>query len=581
MKSITPDSLQEKMVNSYKEVPSITDSNTGSNGSESFQNVEELPSSPSNFHDSDGVYFGDQQDHSEPLREDGYQCLEFSDPALFLSFYDAQIASGLVTLHKWQTEFHEKAASSRGTQQDPYKECLLTCNGSGKDAFIIAGWAAWFAACKIKSRVIITSASGVQLTSQTENYLSSLCRKINEFHGCEIFKIRQRFIKCLLSGSEIRLFATDEAGRAEGYHPLEPNAEMTIIVNEAKSVSEEIHGALRRCTGFNYWFEISSSGEPHGSFHKAFTNWSNVRRITAYDCSHISRSEIEEAKRDLGENSALFRSIYLALFTSLGGEIIIPQELVEKLLKLEYEAQFQTWQERIGIDLAAGGDENVLCRVKGNKCKEEVCFREEDTEITADRIDITLNKWELSKSHPHIYADDGGVGRAIIDKLVRRGWIINRVLNQSQATFKKVYGNRGAENWYRVARILEERFFDISTLSERTREQLYTRHYKKSSVGGRIFLESKKEAKSEGRPSPDRADAFILSLTGLSVEDFFKAGSSSATEKKDKRPKETFTTQQSLYEYYDNEVTFGNTKERIGIKRGKVFGSLRKAMQQS
>lgn len=537
------------------------------------------------------IYPGAIEDNSGPLqaieglerRADGYQRLDFPDAALMLSFYDPVFTAKVnpVTLHKWQTDFHEKAAAAKPTQQEPYKECLLTCNGSGKDAFIIAGWVAWFAACKIKSRCVITSASGVQLTSQTENYLAAFCRKVNDFHDCEIFKIRQRFIKCLLSGSEIRLFATDEAGRAEGYHPLEPGAEMTIIINEAKTVSEEIHGALRRCTGYNYWFEISSAGEPHGSFYKAFTNWTNVRRITAYDCSHISRSEIEEAKRDLGENSALFRSIYLALFTSLGGEIIIPQELVDKLLTLTFEAAFQNWEERIGIDLAAGGDENALCRTRGNKCIQEVAFREEDTEVTADRIDITLTKWQISKSHKHIYADDGGVGRAIIDKLVRRGWSINRVLNQSAATFKKVYGNRGAENWYRVARILEERFFDVSTLTEKTREQLYTRHYKKSSVGGRIFLESKKEAKSEGRPSPDRADAFILSQTGLTIDDFLKGNGKKGEEKADERPREQFKTQQEVLEHYENTVTFGrfNKLETNQGRIRKIYNSLKMAMR--
>src|SRR6266404_7545881 len=151
---------------------------------------------------------------------------------------------------------------------------------------------------------------GVQLTSQTENHIRTICQSVNEFHGVEIFRIRQRFIYCRLSGSEIRLFATDEAGRAEGYHPLEPNSEMTIIVNEAKSVTEEIHAALARCTGFNYWFEISSAGEMTGSFYYAWCNFEHKRKVTAYDCLHIPEKEIEDAKRKFGEHSALFRSIY-------------------------------------------------------------------------------------------------------------------------------------------------------------------------------------------------------------------------------------------------------------------------------
>src|SRR5690606_11698247 len=99
--------------------------------------------------------------------------------------------------------------------------------------------------------------------------------------------------------------------------------------------------------------------------------------------------------------------------------------------------------------------------------------------------------------------------------LVRRGWHINRVLNQSAAINKKNYGNKGAENWYRVKRIFEEGFFDVRSVSSITQEQLYNRRYKQALTGQRIFLESKKEAKANGRPSPDRADALILCFTGL------------------------------------------------------------------
>src|SRR5215813_3894263 len=123
-------------------------------------------------------YPGDKIETIEPLRVEGWQKLDFPDPALFLCFYHKDIAEGHVTLHDWQTEFHEFCAGQKATSQEPLKYCLATCNGSGKDAFIIAGWSAWFCACKIRSRVIITSSSGVQLTAQTENYIRSLCQKV-------------------------------------------------------------------------------------------------------------------------------------------------------------------------------------------------------------------------------------------------------------------------------------------------------------------------------------------------------------------------------------------------------------------
>jgi hypothetical protein len=537
--------------------------------------------------DSSQIYPGDLIDSAGPLESEGYRCLEFPNPAVLIAFYNPDFQNGLMSFYKWQVEHLEELAAQRPTSRNPYKSILQTCNGSGKDFIVIAGFAIWFALCKIKSRTIITSSSGVQLTAQTETYIKDLALLVNAKHGCEIFRIRQRYIKCLLSGSEIRLFATDEKGKAEGYHPWGAG-EMAIIVNEGKTVTDEIHEALKRCTGFNYWLEVSSTGETSGFFYRAATTWKHVRRVTAYDCPHISPEEIEADKRELGEHSPLFRSIYLALFSSLSGNTIIPETLITELLHLAEEngiADYPSLRLGIGIDLAAGGDENVICFSKGSKCLKEISFRELDTEICADRIDHELSHYRmedgnlLSKDYKYIFADDGGVGRGTIDKLERRGWHINRVMNQWPAISNKVYGNRGAENWYRIARIFEEHLFDPSTLSTKTREQLWTRQYKQKLGGGRLFLESKQEAKAHGRPSPDRADGLILSMTGLTIDSFLN---SEKVVNLDKRPKVRLQSMNAVLEHYEDNITFGRWKKPEVIGKGRrIFNSLRRAVEQS
>lgn len=537
----------------------------------------------------DSTYEGDLVDRTATPIKSQYQKLDFADPAELLLFFDKQYTEespDKPTLHKWQTELLESLAAAKPTSQHPYKFCLVAANGSGKDSVIASSFAVWFTLCKIQSRVIITSSSGTQLTSQTEPAIRRLCEFVNAFFGMEYFRIRQRYIVCRLTGSEIRMFATDEAGKAEGYHPIKPGAEMAILVNEGKSVSEEIHNALRRCTGFNYWLEYSSPGEPVGFFYRAFTTWKHTLRVTSYDCPHLSREEIEDDKRDLGEHSALFRSKHLALFTSLGGQVIITNELVDKIRVAPPTYTISGWVKRIGIDLAAGGDENSICYTLGNKCLKETCFREVDTTITADRIERDLLDNNVPKNHEHIYADDGGIGHAIIDTLVRRGWNIKRIMNQWAASNRRQYGNRGAENWYRVKRILEEILFDVTTLTPKTIEQLTTRHYKQGSSGARIFLESKKEAKANGRPSPDRADAFILSLTGLTVDDFLKAKTVDIKPRGHKDGEQSFTNIEDTKRYYEDSITYGqfegkNVQELNRFNGKRINGSLAVAMNRT
>lgn len=526
---------------------------------------------------SQGIYAGDYVDLTATPLKSQFECLAFADPSEMLYVFDEHLRTGTVNLHPWQIDLLESLASAKPTSQHPHKFCLCAANGSGKDAYIAAPFAVWFILCKIQSRVIITSSSGTQLTGQTEPAIRNLCEKINTYFGEEIFRIRQRYIKCRLSGSEIRMFATDEAGKAEGYHPIVPNAEMAILVNEGKSVTEEIHGALRRCTGFNYWLEYSTPGEPVGSFYKFFTTWKHTKRVTSYDCPHLSDEEREEDKRDLGEHSALFRSKHLALFTSIGGQVIITSELLEKLKT--HKVQPITLRDSIGLDLAAGGDENSCTRTVGNKVKSRFDFRETDTTITADKIEQWFISQGIDKSFDHIYADDGGVGHAIIDMLVRKGWKINRIMNQWAAYNKKQFGNRGAENWYRTKRIFEELLFDISNLDEKTLNQLCTRKYKQGLTGARIFLEAKKEAIANGRPSPDRADSLILSLTGLTVDDFLNAKIEQETVKIKGNPKERQLTADELPDYYANEVMYGPFKDKK-VSNSRVYcNSLAQAMR--
>jgi hypothetical protein len=471
------------------------------------------------------LYAGDAKDDSPPLRGK-YEALNFDDPTDLLYFYDPVFNSGRVHLHDWQIDVSEDFVILLPTAQYPYKLALCAANGSGKDAFVVAPFVIWFALTKIRSLSVITSASGVQLTAQTENYIRSLAEKVNDFHGQPMFKINRRFIKCLLTGSEIRLFATDEAGKAEGYHPLDPDAEMAIIVNEAKNVGEDIIGALRRCTGYNYWLYVSTPGEPRGSFYKACSDgiakqsrW-HFRRITAYDCPHLSLDEIESDKRDLGEHSALFRSMRLAQFTAVGGTVVVKQDVVNKWTTNPPARQFTHWPMRIGIDYSAGRDETVIVCWHGNKRIAQICFYEEDTTITADRLEkILANDWKIPKSHNFIFADDGNVGHSITDMLRRKGWNITRIVNQWPARNKREFGNLGAELWYRFNRFIEEGFIILPTDDEKFMTQLTTRKYSSTNMS-RIYLQSKKDAKLEGLSSPDRADATVLAFTGVSLDDF-------------------------------------------------------------
>lgn len=588
--SISPNDLAEFGVGSQERVAYSTHKEGNETTENNRDDSSQTPLSSN--------YAGDAEDNSPPLREEGYQSinevfptLNYRNPAQLVVLHTKSFREGIDHLHDWQITISDELAESNKTasSQHPYKHALCAANGSGKDAFVVAPFVIWFALVNVKSLSIITSSSGSQLTAQTENYIRALAHSINEYFGQPFFRIRQRFIKCNLTGSEIRLFATDEEGKAEGYHPLEPRAKMCIIVNEAKSVPEEIFRALKRCTGFTHWLNVSTPGAMIGMFYWSFNNWPNKTHIDYTRCPHMSEDErLEDLARD-GEHSSYYRSKWLALFTSQDGSFIIMRELVDQILASPPAVAFQEWPDRIGIDLSAGGDEAGLCHCKGNKLKKELFWREKDTTITADNIEAYLKNVPLQKEfvdglpnpnydaekHGHIYADDGGVGHSIIDMLVRKGWHINRVVNQSRATRPKQFGNKGAENWDRCKRFFEERVFNPVGMSDKLITQLTTRRFKQTQIAsGRTFLEKKSEAKSQGFPSPDRADAFILSLTGLTLDDFLK----DVVAQVEKKVQTKLANADEVLAYLENE-RYGGHKAGVDKLKGKrVYGSLAAAL---
>lgn len=470
-----------------------------------------------------------------PMPETGWTCLNFPNPVLFLTFFDpfinrADISQGDPILYPWQVEIGELLGGVKPTLLKPFKFCLCAANGSGKDAFVIAPFAVWFICSKIRARVIITSASGVQLTTQTESYISSLAQKINvwniKHYGKPLLKVRKRRITCLSSGSEILLFATDEGSKAEGYHPIEPNAEMAIIVNEAKSVHPDIFSALRRCTGYNYWLNVSTPGEPIGNFFQSFESWPNTKRVTYYDCPrHQSPDEFETDRRELGEHDPLFRSKWLALFTFVGGKTVIEQDKVERLrtrIKNDVVSKIKG-EIRIGIDVALSthGDETVLVAFNGNVQTHMITFRVKDAEVVAGNLEADLlNVIKVKKDHK-IKIDDGNVGRAVGDILKHRGWTnIVRILNQSAAKQKKMYRNRGAEIWYKFKKLVENGCVILRD-DDKLYKQITSRKFKESIAGiDKLCLEAKEDTKSQGLPSPDRADAVALALCDVDPQEW-------------------------------------------------------------
>ena len=102
--------------------------------------------------------------------------------------------------------------------------------------------------------------------------------------------------------------------------------------------------------------------------------------------------------------------------------------------------------------------------------------------------------------------DEGGLGAGVVDRLKEQRYKIRGVNFGSKAQKQIMYGNKRAEmwgamkDWLKDAHVPADRFLKTDLIGPRT----------KPDSKGTLFLESKKDMKARGVPSPNRADALVL-----------------------------------------------------------------------
>jgi phage terminase large subunit len=426
----------------------------------------------------------------------------------------------------WQDEDLSLLGKPGATAARPLYYNLVAANGSGKDTYIIVPTALYFILTKVRARCIVTTKTKEQLKFQTFKFIVDAAQEFERKLGHKVFDITEFHIECLLTRSEIKGFVTNEPGRGEGYHPFpdSPTAEMMIIINEAKSIEEDMWTAFLRFTGFTHWLEISSPGPQAGHFYKVSTADTTIRApgnhilgiryvrfVTAFECKHLEREAIARTINEYGENSPHVRSSIFAEFTALGANTIITVDSITAIREAIQNSRIERNGEDIGIglDIAAGGDETALTVRRGNVVIDRRYFIQSDTLIAMHMINTYLLSF---KNSDYIFnADNGGIGQSSLDYLINAGWRVNRRNNQSPAGNKLVFLNLGAEIWYHTKRLIERQFILLPDDDPKLIQQLTTRQLKSGETSqGKIALQSKPEAKAQGLPSPDRADSFCL-----------------------------------------------------------------------
>lgn len=249
--------------------------------------------------------------------------------------------------------------------------------------------------------------------------------------------------------------------------------------------------------------------------------------------SRVSQDFVQTIISMYGEDSDVFRVRVAGEFPLQEDDIFIPLSLVENSIMTEFSPRKSPNLVHIGCDVARFGDDKTVI---GYKVDEKVTFYKkrqgQDTMKTADDIimlgEQLVQRYKLTPENNDFIpakVDDGGVGGGVVDRLrqIKRN-------NPERFWWLEVYPIKFGE------RIQHKYFHDTTTYMMSIVKKLlqpYDEEGNKKPVelilpddddlvaqlsgrkytlteASKIKIESKKEVKKRGQPSPDEADCVLL-----------------------------------------------------------------------
>jgi hypothetical protein len=412
-----------------------------------------------------------------------------------------------INLYDWQRKV------LRDLEPRDCRVALRAANGSGKTSTVISAILIWHALVYPRSIAVTTAGVFRQVESQL---WPSLRNHIAKLGGAwEVTSGEIRYLHPNGNTSRIIGYSATDPGRAEGWHAEDHEYHpLLMVVDEAKTVADPLFEAISRCQPTRLLI-ASSPGGTSGAFYRAFTKEANMwqkHAVTAFDCPHITQTQIDEVVQRYGEKHPLTRSMIYGEFVDIGLE-----SLVISLTQLQncYNTppRFKPGVRIAGVDFAAGGDQNVICISDGNKILPMIAWREKDTMAAVGRFIVEFKKAGLEANN--IYADASGMGMVMCDALAESGWVVNRVNFGATAYDNNAYTNRSAEMWYGMAKKIEDAEIILPEDEDLTAQLTCRRTITNSK--GKLGVESKDSMRARGIASPDRADALALCLSSSNV----------------------------------------------------------------
>lgn len=404
-----------------------------------------------------------------------------------------------LSLYTWQ----DKALAPleyAGVGQPIVQISVISPNEGGKSTRLVAPAALYWVALHPKGKVVITTKDGKQLDNQI---IPAIEAHMPKFEGWK--SVKSPYYKVTTpTGGKIIAYTTDSAANVEGAHSDGPDAPLLIIVDEAKSVAEDIFDGFDRC-GYRALMYVSSGGIEVGTFFKSHTE--NRAAFTCVkagllDCPHISQDKIDRIIAKHGLNAPFTRSCLYGEFMKQEDSeaFIFPLDVLEACR--ENPPRHRPGLKAGFCDFGGANAEHTFCVRDGNKAEIQYAWRDANKLAAASRFVYEFRKSGLTAEQ--IWGD--AADSEMLKLLAELGWAIRGQNFGHKAGNDEEYQSWSAEAWHETALAVLKHEIIIPD-DEILISQLTSR--KKTVVGrGKKGAEEKYDMAKRGVPSPDRGDAY-------------------------------------------------------------------------
>lgn len=419
---------------------------------------------------------------------------------------------------KWQTAVLKKMGTWGMRSGKPFRLSVASGHGIGKTA--LSAWIIlWFISTRKNPQIVVTANTKNQLETKTWRELAKWHKLI---HNRDWFKwIATRLIK---KDSPENWYAAaipqnkDNSEAFAGTH----EKDVLMLYDEASLIDDKIwevsEGAMT--TPGAMWVAFGNPTKNTGRFKECFGKFKHrwhTMQVDSRDSKMAEKKQIQEWIDDYGEDSDFVKVRVRGVFPSTSTSQFISESVVCAASRriIPYS---EIHQEAVimGVDPARFGDDQSIIYIRAGKATLKILKYREKNSIELAQI-VAYEAKDVVDEAGHsfgevdaIFVDAGGIGSGVIDHLDLL--TINAVPVQfGSSSPDRYYLNLRGYIWGQMKKWLERggQIPDDSALMADLIGPEYSFNNR-----DKLVLESKKDMKRRGLPSPDNGDGLALTFAG-------------------------------------------------------------------